>query len=203
MQKPFGACNSWARPKNLGHHAAQHGGSRLGFLADTGAPFMINAYPYFAYKENPSAVDLEYALLGNATRIHDPKGYIYNNMLDAQIDAIRSAINALGFGNQTIEITVSESGWPSKGAPGDSTATLDNAKKYNTRIPTGNKIPSKSSAFSTQCISKRLQVAEFFGLRSSSCVIYATNARGTSFSEVVAAQLTPKVDCLLQPFNLF
>ncbi|GKV33440.1 hypothetical protein SLEP1_g41957 [Rubroshorea leprosula] len=118
--------------RRTGHHAAQHGGSRLGFLADTGAPFMINAYPYFAYKENPSAVDLEYALLGNATRVHDPKGYIYNNMLDAQIDAIRLAINTLGFGNQTIEITVSESGWPSKGAPGDSTAMPDNAKKYNT-----------------------------------------------------------------------
>ncbi|GLU00059.1 hypothetical protein SLE2022_174530 [Rubroshorea leprosula] len=165
---------------------------RLGFLADTGAPFMINAYPYFAYKENPSAVDLEYAPLGNATGVHDPKGYIYNNMLDAQIDAIRSTINTLGFGNQTIEITVSESGWPSKGAPGDSTATPDNAKKYNTRIPTGTKIPSKSSAFSTQCISKRLEVAKFSGLRSSSCVTYATNSRGTSFSEVVAAQLTPK-----------
>ncbi|GKV44440.1 hypothetical protein SLEP1_g51623 [Rubroshorea leprosula] len=110
MQNPFGACNSWARPKNLGHHAAQHGGSRLGFLADTGALFMINAYPYFACKENLSAVDLEYALLGNATAVHDPKGYIYNNMLDAQIDAIRSTINALGFGNQTIEITISESG---------------------------------------------------------------------------------------------
>ncbi|GKV44410.1 hypothetical protein SLEP1_g51597 [Rubroshorea leprosula] len=108
--------------------------SIIGFLADTGAPFMINAYPYFAYRENPTAVDLEYALLGNATGVHDPKGYIYNNMLDAQIDAIRSAINALGFGNQTIEITVSESGWPSKGAPGDAAATLDNAKKYNTRL---------------------------------------------------------------------
>ncbi|GLT51384.1 hypothetical protein SLA2020_247990 [Shorea laevis] len=131
MQNPFGACNSWARPKNLVHHAAQRGGSRLRFLADTGAPFMINAYPYFAYKENPSAVDLEYALLGNVTGIHDPKGYIYNNMLDAQIDAIRLAINALGLGNQTIEITVSESGWPSKGAPGDAAATPDNAKKHN------------------------------------------------------------------------
>ncbi|GKV44426.1 hypothetical protein SLEP1_g51611 [Rubroshorea leprosula] len=84
--------------------------------------------------ENRSAVDLEYALLGNATGVHDPKGYIYNNMLDAQIDAIRLAINALGFGNQTIEITVSESGWPSKGAPGDAAATPDNAKKYKTRL---------------------------------------------------------------------
>ncbi|XP_061372796.1 glucan endo-1,3-beta-glucosidase 12-like [Gastrolobium bilobum] len=106
----------------------------VGFLSDTNAPFMINAYPYFAYRDNPSSVNLEYALLGNATGIHDPKGYVYNNMLDAQIDGVRSAIIALGYGNRSIEITVSESGWPSKGNPDDSAATLQNAKIYNTRL---------------------------------------------------------------------
>ena len=51
---------------------------------------MVNAYPYFAYRDNPSTVSLEYALLGNDTHgVHDPKGYSYTNMLDAQIDAIR------------------------------------------------------------------------------------------------------------------
>ncbi|XP_059460650.1 glucan endo-1,3-beta-D-glucosidase-like [Corylus avellana] len=106
-----------------------------GFLADTGAPFMVNAYPYFAYRANPSTVSLEYALLGNDTHgVHDPKGYSYTNMLDAQIDAIRSAINALGFGNRRIEITVSESGWPSKGGSGDTAATPQNAKTYNSRL---------------------------------------------------------------------
>ncbi|XP_055824405.1 glucan endo-1,3-beta-glucosidase 12-like [Solanum dulcamara] len=105
--------------------------SIVALLADTNAPFMINAYPYFAYRDNPSMVNLEYALLGNATGVRDPKGYVYNNMLDAQIDAIRSAINALGFGNRTIEIVVSESGWPSKG---DAAATTENARTYNTRL---------------------------------------------------------------------
>ncbi|KAJ9186316.1 hypothetical protein P3X46_001903 [Hevea brasiliensis] len=108
--------------------------SLVGFLADTGSPFMVNAYPYFAYRDNPSSVNLQYALLGNATGVRDPMGYIYNNMLDAQIDAVRSAINALGYGNQTVKITVSESGWPSKGDPGDTAATPDNAKTYNTRL---------------------------------------------------------------------
>lgn len=106
----------------------------VGFLADTGAPFMINAYPYFAYRDNPSSVNLEYALLGNATGVHDPKGYVYNNMLDAQVDAVRSAIDALGYGNRSIEITVSESGWPSKGNPHDDAATPQNAKTYNSRL---------------------------------------------------------------------
>ncbi|QHN93109.1 hypothetical protein HN51_051891 [Arachis hypogaea] len=101
------------------------------FLADTGAPFMINAYPYFAYRDNPTSVNLDYALLGNASGVHDPKGYVYSNMLDAQIDAVRSAIDALGFGNRSLEITVSESGWPSKG---DNAATPQNAKIYNTRL---------------------------------------------------------------------
>ncbi|KAL3514881.1 hypothetical protein ACH5RR_027598 [Cinchona calisaya] len=107
----------------------------VGFLADTGAPFMVNAYPYFAYRDNPGLVNLEYALLGNSTTgVRDPKGYVYSNMLDAQIDAVRSAITALGFGNRSVEITVSESGWPSRGDAGDTVATPDNAKTYITRL---------------------------------------------------------------------
>jgi exo-beta-1,3-glucanase (GH17 family) len=108
--------------------------SIVGFLADTGAPFMVNAYPYFAYRDNPGMVDLEYALLGNASGVRDPKGYVYSNMLDAQVDAVRSAIIALGFGNRTVEMTISESGWPSKGESGDDAATPENAKTYNTRL---------------------------------------------------------------------
>lgn len=40
---------------------------------------------------------------------------------------------------------------------------------------------------------QRLEVGEFSGLRSSSCVTYASNGRETSFFDAVAAQLTPKV----------
>ncbi|XXG60100.1 hypothetical protein AAC387_Pa04g2079 [Persea americana] len=107
--------------------------SLVEFLADTGAPFMINAYPYFAYRDDPSKIDLEYALLGNASGVSDPKGYTYTNMLDAQIDAVRSAIKALG-GNRTVEIIISESGWPSKGDSREAGATPENAKTYNTRL---------------------------------------------------------------------
>lgn len=42
---------------------------------------------------------------------------------------------------------------------------------------------------------QRLDVAEFSGLRSNSCVTYASGARDASFLDVVAAQLTPKVNC--------
>ncbi|CAL5404184.1 unnamed protein product [Camellia sinensis] len=108
--------------------------SIVDFLAGTGAPFMVNAYPYFAYRDNPNTINLQYALLGNATGVRDPKGYMYTNMLDAQIDSVRAAISALGFGNQTIQITVSESRWPSKGDSSEKTATPENAKTYNTRL---------------------------------------------------------------------
>ncbi|PSD55248.1 hypothetical protein C7G65_19050, partial [Acinetobacter baumannii] len=61
------------------------------------------------------------------------------------------------------------------------------------RIPAGTRLPSKSThSFPTQCSSKRLDVAEFSGLRSSSCVTFAKNVRDASFSDVLAAQLTPK-----------
>lgn len=106
------------------------------FLADTGAPFMVNAYPYFAYRDNPSSVNLDYALLGNSTsnQVQDPKGYVYSNLLDAQIDAVRSAIGALGFEDRSVKIVVSESGWPSRGEPNDKAATPENARTYNTRL---------------------------------------------------------------------
>ncbi|XP_050378799.1 glucan endo-1,3-beta-glucosidase 12-like [Argentina anserina] len=111
--------------------------SIVAFLADTASPFMINAYPYFAYRDNPDMVNLQYALLGNSTStgVRDPKGYTYTNMLDAQIDAVRSAVDALGLGpHRSVEIMVSESGWPSKGDTGEIAATPENARTYNTRL---------------------------------------------------------------------
>ncbi|XAR64274.1 Glyceraldehyde-3-phosphate dehydrogenase (NADP(+)) (phosphorylating) [Bertholletia excelsa] len=59
--------------------------------------------------------------------------------------------------------------------------------------PLYTKRPFKSSrSFPSQCLSKRLEVTEFSGLRSSRCMTYAKKARTVSFFEVVAAQLTSK-----------
>ena len=55
----------------------------LKFLDDTRAPFMVNAYPYFAYRDNPKEVSLDYVLFGQSPGVSDPKGFTYNNMLDA------------------------------------------------------------------------------------------------------------------------
>ncbi|XP_058090575.1 glyceraldehyde-3-phosphate dehydrogenase B, chloroplastic [Magnolia sinica] len=64
----------------------------------------------------------------------------------------------------------------------------------SSRIPTNTRIPSKASHHShaTPCFSKRLDVAEFSGLRSNTCVTYAKHAREASFYDVLASQLTPK-----------
>ncbi|PPD73094.1 hypothetical protein GOBAR_DD30020 [Gossypium barbadense] len=63
------------------------------------------------------------------------------------------------------------------------------------RIPATTRLPSKTThSFPSQiqCSSTRLQVTEFSGLRSASCVTFVNNARDASFFDVVAAQLTPK-----------
>ncbi|KAG7037963.1 Glyceraldehyde-3-phosphate dehydrogenase B, chloroplastic [Cucurbita argyrosperma subsp. argyrosperma] len=62
----------------------------------------------------------------------------------------------------------------------------------STRIPTNTRLPSKTSySFRPRCSSKRLDVAEFNGLRSA-CLTFSNNGREGSLFDVVAAQLTPK-----------
>ncbi|PQM36125.1 glucan endo-1 3-beta-glucosidase 11 isoform X2 [Prunus yedoensis var. nudiflora] len=50
-------------------------------------------------------------------------------MLFAQIDAVYSALAALGF--KKLPVHISETGWPSKGDEDEAGATPENAKKYN------------------------------------------------------------------------
>lgn len=65
----------------------------LCFLQKTGSPFLINAYPYFAYKADPKSVNLNYVLFeSNAGVVDSSSGLRYDNMLHAQVDAVRTAI---------------------------------------------------------------------------------------------------------------
>ncbi|WOL11536.1 glucan endo-1,3-beta-glucosidase 11-like [Canna indica] len=103
----------------------------LAFLAKTCSPFLINAYPYFAYKADPKRVDLEYALFEPSAGVVDPgSGLRYENMLHAQVDAVRAAIAAAG-GGKGVEVVVSETGWPSAGDEDEAGATAENARRYN------------------------------------------------------------------------
>ncbi|XP_062200512.1 glucan endo-1,3-beta-glucosidase 10-like [Phragmites australis] len=64
----------------------------LDFHARAGSPFLVNAYPYFAYAEDPTGVKIEYALLepGYAGVADPVSGLHYTNMLAAQVAALFS-----------------------------------------------------------------------------------------------------------------
>lgn len=103
----------------------------LGFLARTGAPFLVNAYPYFAYKADPGGVDLGYALFEPNDGVADAAtGLRYDNMLHAQVDAVRAAVCRANYG-KAVEVRVSETGWPSQGDADEAGATPENAARYN------------------------------------------------------------------------
>ncbi|KAJ6724771.1 GLUCAN ENDO-13-BETA-GLUCOSIDASE BG1-RELATED-RELATED [Salix viminalis] len=57
----------------------------LHFLSSTESPFWINAYPYFAYKDKPDDVPLDYVLFKPNSGMDDPFTKLhYDNMLYAQ-----------------------------------------------------------------------------------------------------------------------
>lgn len=105
----------------------------LNFLSSTKSPFWINAYPYFAYKDNPTGISLDYVLFNPNAGMVDPVTKLhYYNMLYAQVDAVVFAMAKLGFNG--IEVRVSETGWPSKGDPNETGATVQNAATYNRNL---------------------------------------------------------------------
>lgn len=103
----------------------------LRFLSSTKSPFWINAYPFFAYKDNPSDISLDYVLFNPNKGVTDPGTNLhYDNMLYTQVDSVISAITKLGFGGN-VEVRVSETGWPSLGDADEIGASIQNAANYN------------------------------------------------------------------------
>ncbi|KAG8074162.1 hypothetical protein GUJ93_ZPchr0006g44984 [Zizania palustris] len=102
----------------------------LDFLHQNGAPFMINPYPYFAYTSDTRPETLAFCLFQpNPGRVDAVSGLTYTNMFDAQLDAIRAALDAKGYSG--VDIVIAETGWPYKGDADEAGATVDNAKAYN------------------------------------------------------------------------
>ncbi|KAJ0076851.1 hypothetical protein Patl1_36395 [Pistacia atlantica] len=102
----------------------------LQFLKDNGSPFTINPYPFFAYQSDPRPETLAFCLFQpNAGRVDAGTGIKYMNMFDAQVDAVHSALNAMGF--KDVEIVVAETGWPYRGDPNEVGPSVENAKAYN------------------------------------------------------------------------
>lgn len=98
----------------------------LSFLRATNSPFMINPYPFFGY----SAETLDYALFRpNSGVLDENTQRVYTNMLDAQLDAVFSAMKILGFTD--VEIVIAETGWPSDGDEGQVGVNAESAAEYN------------------------------------------------------------------------
>ncbi|XP_052152220.1 glucan endo-1,3-beta-glucosidase 14-like [Oryza glaberrima] len=101
----------------------------LNFLSMAGSPFLINCYPYFAYKADPGSVPLEYVLFQPNAGVTDPNTKLnYDNMLYAQIDSVYAAMQALG--HTDVDVKISETGWPSRGDPDEAGATPEYAGIY-------------------------------------------------------------------------
>jgi len=105
----------------------------LDFLQRTGAPFMLNVYPFYSYENSVSTVPLDYALFQPATPVVDTNnGLVYNSLYDAQVDAVIAAMAKL---NKTVAVTVTETGWPSEGDPSyEPAANYANARQYNQNL---------------------------------------------------------------------
>ncbi|XP_047333007.1 glucan endo-1,3-beta-glucosidase, basic isoform-like [Impatiens glandulifera] len=91
------------------------------FLAANGSPLLMNVYPYFALAN----VALDYALFKSPGVVVKDGALGYQNLFDAMMDALYSALEKAGAGS--LEIVVSETGWPTSGGNGTS---LENQKSY-------------------------------------------------------------------------
>ena len=99
------------------------------FLVSSKAPLLANVYPYFAYLSDPTDIKLDYALL-NSSRVVVQDGNLgFQNLFDAMMDSLYSALEKIGAANLTI--IVIEIGWPSDGGVA---ATVDNAGTYDKNL---------------------------------------------------------------------
>ncbi|KAM3336170.1 hypothetical protein ACQJBY_030255 [Aegilops geniculata] len=118
------------------------------FLDRTGAPFLANVYPYFAYKDDRGQnIRLNYATLQPGTTVRDNgNGLNYTSLFDAMVDSIYAALEKAGTPN--VRVVVSESGWPSAGGFG---ASVANARNYNQGLidHIRNGTPKRSGAIET------------------------------------------------------
>ncbi|XP_071901595.1 glucan endo-1,3-beta-glucosidase 14-like [Coffea arabica] len=105
----------------------------LQFFSQIGSPFYINAYPFLAYINDPSHININYALAQRNPGIYDAKTNLhYDNMFEAQIDAAYAALEKVG--HSKMPVVVSETGWASGGDANEPGATIKNAQTYNKNL---------------------------------------------------------------------
>jgi exo-beta-1,3-glucanase (GH17 family) len=119
----------------------------LDLLRQTGSYFMVNVYPFFAYTANAGQISLDYTLFKqNAGVVDSGNGLRYENLFDAQLDAVFAALSALKYDD--VKIVVTETGWPSAGDSNEIGASQPNAASYNgnlvRRVLTGGGTPLRT-----------------------------------------------------------
>jgi exo-beta-1,3-glucanase (GH17 family) len=107
----------------------------LAFLNATDSFFMLNVYPFYLYITNSgNGIALDYALSDATTPVVDSVTNLqYTSLYDAQVDAVVSAMAQLNY--SSIDMVVTETGWPSDGDPtNEPAANYNNARTYNQNL---------------------------------------------------------------------
>lgn len=115
----------------------------LGTLDRVHAPLMIQVYPFFAYQGDPAKVRLDYAQFKAAGPVVTDGTLQYQNLLDAMLDSLYTAMEREGY--PFTKLIITESGWPTAGNSNFTSPEL--ALTYNRnfldRIRAGTGTPKK------------------------------------------------------------
>jgi exo-beta-1,3-glucanase (GH17 family) len=99
-------------------------------MQKSGAPFLVNIYPFLTRIQNRKDVPLDYCLFKAPPNQWVRDGaYTYKNIFDAMIDALHVALGKVGFGS--LQIVIGECGWPTAG---DQDANPANAQTFNQNL---------------------------------------------------------------------